>query len=187
MANILKPGGLIPVNSPQGAVRTNPYSVEASLAENIFIGDPVVAAADGYVSLATAGAGNPVLGSVVAMFDANGLPVGYHPTGATTVYEAIVADDPAQEFVIAEDGDTSDLALADRGINIDLVAGTGSAVTNLSAWKIDSNTGGASANKQLRLIRKEDAPDNALGDYCRWIVQINNHQRGIGIVGVGVA
>lgn len=186
MANDNAPRGLEPIKGPGGNIPANEYPLYASCATAVYLNDPVDKESGGTVTLATAGANHPVLGSVIGIFDTTGLPVNYAPASPGSGYTLIVADDPHQEFELQEDGDTDDLELADRNINVDLVAGSGSTSTGLSGWMINSNTEGASASKQLRLIRKVDKPNNALGDYCRWIVRINNHRNSPGIVGVGV-
>jgi len=186
MSNTNAPRGMEPIKGPGGNIPCNEYRVYASVATAIYIDDPVDRQAAGTVTLATAGAGNPVLGSVVAAFDANGVPVGYVPATPGAGYTVVVADDVNQMFEMQEDGDTTDLALTDEGNNVDLVAGTGSASTNLSGWQIDSDTTGVSAAKQLRIIRQKQDASNAVGDYCRWIVKINYHRNAVGIVGAGV-
>ena len=57
-----------------------------------------------------------------------------------------------------------------------------------SGWELDdSDTGGATAGDQIRLIRPVDRVDNTVGiANCDWICQINNHTQSVGIVGVGV-
>jgi len=185
MANIDGPRGMEPINSPYGSIKRTKYRVNPSCASILYIGDPVDMINTGTVTIATAGAGNPVLGCIVDIFDSTGKPVKACPA-TSTGYTVTVADDPNQEFIMQEDGAVSDRALADIGINVDLIAGTGSVTTGLSAWEIDSSSIAASANVQLRIIDKADILGNALGDWCRWVVKINNHRKNAGIVGVGV-
>jgi len=187
MANTNAPMGMVPVRSVAGgSIPANNYRVNQSNATAIYIGDPVDRDAAGTVDLATAGAGSPVLGPVIAAFDETGLPVNYVPVTCDAAYTVTVADDPNQEFVMQEDGDTSDLALTDEGINVDLIDGTGSPTTGLSGWQIDSDSTSTSASVQLRLIRQVQDASNAVGDYCKWIVKINYHRNAVGIVGAGV-
>lgn len=186
MANTNQPRGLEPINSPYGAVKKTNYRIYASCASNIMVGDPVDRESGGAVTIATAGAANPVLGSVTDIFDSTGKPVTYYPATGSG-YTCNVADDPNQEFIIQEDGDTADLSTDDEGYNVNLIAGSGgSTTTGLSSWQLDSNSTGVSASIQMRVIRMVDDPVNAAGDYCRWIVKINNHRNTAGIVGVGV-
>jgi hypothetical protein len=185
MANLNQPRGMEPVLTPYGGLKRTKYRVYASAAAAIYIGDPVARSGDGVVDLVTAGAGNALLGPVVEAFDSTGKPVSYVPA-TPTGYTVTVADDPAQEFVMQEDGDTSDLALTDIGTNVDLINGSASTITKMSGWQIDSDSTSNSASVQLRIIDKVDEPNNAIGDYCRWKVTINNHQNSVGIVGVGV-
>jgi hypothetical protein len=185
MANINQPRGLEPVMSPYGSIKKTQYRVYNSCASNLFVGDPVAREAGGTVTIATAGANNKVLGAITDIFDSTGKPVTYYPATADN-YKVCVADDPGQEFIMQEDGATSDLALTDEGLNVNLVAGSGSTTTGLSGWQLDSNSNGVSASIQMRLVRQVQDPINAVGDYCRWIVKINNHQALQGIVGAGI-
>lgn len=185
MANTNQPRGLVPVNSPYGGIKWTSYRVDNSCGSNLYIGDPVDRAAAGTVTIATAGAGNPVIGAITALFDSTGKPKSYMVAGADN-YTACVADDPNQEFVVQEDGLVTDLALTDEGYNVNLVAGSGSTVTGLSGWQLNSDSNGASATIQMRIIRKHAEANNAIGDYCRWVCKINYHRNSVGVVGAGV-
>jgi hypothetical protein len=101
----------------------------------------------------------------------------------------MVADDPKQIFVAQGDGDTTILTGIDANGNVNLVAGAGSTVNNRSGWQIDdSDTGGATAGDQIRLIRQVVREDNEVDvAFCDWLFQINNHTQSVGIVGVGAA
>lgn len=185
MSNTNAPRGLEPVR--KGATNPpNEYAVYGSAATAIYIGDPVARRADGTIDLATAGAGNYILGAMVGCFDSDGVPQLYVPSSPGSGYTAMVTDDPNQEYIVQEDGATTDLALADRGNNVDLVSGSGSTSTGLSGWQLDSDTKSTAASLQMRIIRKYEDPNNAIGDYCRWICKINYHQNLQGSVGAGI-
>ena len=61
----------------------------------------------------------------------------------------------------------------DAGTNINLIVGSGSTATGLSANKLDSSTSGTSNALQLRLHNVCPRVGNALGDYAEWVVSIN--------------
>lgn len=178
MANVNGPFGLRPCGN---VLSQNPYGVLPG-ATKIFIGDPVkrdtAGTAGGLSTVTIAAAGDALTGAVTQIFDGTGKPVGFYPGGSATGYKVMVADHPMQEFVIQEDSDGAALAQADIGLNATLVAGTGNEATNLSGWMLDSSTKAATATLQVHIERLLQRIDNAIGDYAKWVVTINNHQRG---------
>jgi len=186
MANVDRPRGLEPIG-PLLSVRE--YKVVAAYAQDLFIGDPVVAIATGRdVEIATAGTGNAILGAIVGIYDSNKVALPYWDSGHAGEGYIMVADHPDQLFVCQGDGDTSYLDENDCNGNIDLVSGTGSTVYYRSGWELDdSDTGANTAGDQIRLIRPQDRPDNTIAiANCDWICKINNHQGLQGIVGAGI-
>lgn len=187
MANVNFPRGLQPYEwIPHKAE----YVIPASLTGNVdlFIWDPVILTGTGNeIDIAVAATANPIIGSVLAIYDSNGDPINVYrdASGGGTV---VVADSPNQYYVIQGDGDTSFLDLNDAGGNINLVSGTGSEVNFRSGFELDdSETGDATAGDQIRLVRPANRVDNTVGiANADWICFINNHQRNAGIVGVGV-
>lgn len=181
MANTNAPFGLMPILP---ILHRQQVRLTATLASALFIGDPVVQAADGTWGIATAGNNNPIGGTIVALFDSTGVPVNTLASGATNG-TAVVADDPDQYYVAQDDGDTTQLALVDEGANVELVAGSGgNTTTGRSSWMIDSSSSGADANGQAKLMRQFPAIDNEIGAYCRWIIKINRHQKIAALAGV---
>lgn len=186
MPNIDRPRGL----QPHGELlHVGEYTLSSGYSTAVYIGDPVVAngtARD--VVLATAGTGNKVLGAVVGIFDANKVPMAYWPASYSGIGYVLVADDPRQLFVAQGDGDSSYFDINDCNGNVNLVSGTGSAITGISGWELnDSDTGGNTAGDQIRLLRPVQAADNTVGiANAAWICRINNHQALQGIVGAGV-
>jgi hypothetical protein len=67
---------------------------------------------------------------------------------------------------------------ADFGKNADVVVGSGSTTTGLSAMELDSSDIGTGAAKNLKLIGIYDTPGNALGNFCQVVVKINEHLYG---------
>lgn len=195
MANANTPTGLRPINdngtpwSGQGLL----CAVPASQSTNLFLGDPIVAlgGSDAFgcplVGIATAGAGNAVLGSIVSI--ANGpagsgvtitrdLPVYRQASILNYVFVAI--GDQNQLFAIQEDSNGGAIAAATAGFaNGNMVAGAGgSTITGFSSWQLQSSSVSSSANTtyQLRLIGLVRGPDNAIGVNAKWVVKLNNPQ-----------
>ena len=193
MANTSTPMGLQPIGMNgmpwYGACRV--YNVPASDGTALYRGDPVIAAgsADAFgvptAIRATAAGGAYISGVMVGVV--NGPRAGASATvGLTqnsTVYRAastntyiLVADDPNQLFVAEEDGLGGALAATNVSQNIDLISGTGSTVTGLSGFLLDSSTANTTATLQCRLIELLRSPDNEIGTSAKWVVRINLHQ-----------
>ncbi len=191
MANPDKAGGLVPVGYLSGAKyggAARSYAIAAADANAFAVGDPVVIAgdadADGVptVTLATAGTGNQILGSIVS--GAGGLKYGQPygvpadsplviPATKTRIYYVLVADDPNLIFEIQEDGVGGTIAAASVGLNANLIAGANNGF--ISTWELDSSTVAAGATLQVKLLRAQQRRDNALGSECKWLVKINHH------------
>src|ERR1700761_9241973 len=119
MANANVPRGLIPYRRTSGEPyngSANIYYVPASVASNIFIGDPVTyltnsADSSGIpgVTLATAGSSNNILGAMIGIVSGGepivpvtrDLPI-YHP--ASTAAYILVSDDPDVLYEVQENG-----------------------------------------------------------------------------------
>lgn len=186
MPNIDRPKGL---ECAGPILRKCEYKVPAAYAQDLFIGDPIIAIATGRdINIATAGTGNPILGVILEIFDADKVPLAYWDSGHAGEGYVIVSDHPEQMYSCQGDGDTSFLDEDDCNGNVNLVAGTGSTVSWRSGWEInESDTGGNTPGDQLRLIRPVDRPDNTVGiANADWLVRINNGQSAAGIVGAGV-
>lgn len=167
--------GLVPINMPYGNVRSRLYYCDGTQNTlELFIGDPVVMDTTGTVIRATGGAGNYILGAVIGVYDASKAPIAYL-TSSTAGY-VLVADDPNQQYLIQEDGDTTPLTTAAVGANVDLITAAGSTFRNRSGVMIDSTSVTTSTNGQLRLIAKQDRVNNDVGAYCKWICKINYAQ-----------
>lgn len=189
MANNNAPYGLKPVNfdgttwSGQGRLIYIPSSQSTA----IFIGDPLVplGTTDAYgvpaFGLATGGATNRIAGAFLG--NTNG-PAGsgstllqsspiYH--AASTAGYGFITDSDAISFSIMEDSVGGAIAITTGGYaNGNLIAGTGSTVTGLSGWMLDSSTvATGNATYQVKVLGLDRGPDNVIGNYARWIVQLN--------------
>lgn len=180
MANANAPFGLSPVMENNGSPwsgTTREYYVPSTDATALYIGDPVILAGsadvngEATVTLATAGATNRVTGVVVgfrpsATLIANGF------RAASTAEYAIVTDGVGLLYEVQEDSVGGALAATNVGQNADLVAGTGSRLTQ-SAWQLDSSTAGTGATLQVRIVGLQQRPDNAIGVNAKWLVRLN--------------
>ena len=179
------PKGFIPVTSPGGNVPCRLYSIDSSATGPFYIGDLVLRENDGALAKCTAGAGNYILGAIVALYDSDMVPASSIAT--TTAAFALVADDVDQHFVAQDDGDTTQLSSADRGAGAQFIASAGSSTTGYrSGDEIDSSTATTTTNSQLRLVDIHDVEGNTYGANCKWIVKINCHQANQGIIGTAV-
>lgn len=190
MANNNTAFGIRPINdngtpwSGQGRM----VSFAANDSNNIFLGDPLVptGASDAFgvpiVTIATAGATNTVLGGFIGV--CNGPQgSGFTVTRDLPVYRqasilnyGFVCDDPNQLYAVQEDSVGGAITAANGGFaNANLVAGSGSTVTGFSGWMLDSSTDDGNANPtyQLRILGLLRGPDNALGNYAKWVVRLN--------------
>jgi hypothetical protein len=184
MANVDAARGLQVATSPYGSIKATLYPITVAYGTSLFRGDPIVVAAAGTAEIGTAGAA--IMGSALGFFDVDMVPINYYVGSTATQAYVLVADDVNQEFIIQEDGDTSDLAATSVANNVNIIAGTGSSVTGESRYEIDSSSLNTTATLNLRLIRLERIQGNAYGDWAKWRVKINYHQAGFGTVGAGV-
>jgi hypothetical protein len=160
------PWGLRPVRYFNGAAwndQSGQYQFASGYATNLFRGDPLTAAvaADGTVSIATAGDGNVILGVFWAcQYTATTGEVVFSQTwtagtatfGATPV-TVFVIDDPMVIFNVQGNGAGGGIVTANLLRNASLVAGAGSAYSGLSGWMLSQGTIGAGATKQLKILR----------------------------------
>lgn len=188
MSNNNIASGLRPIND-NGTAWTGQGRLVAfptSQSGNIFLGDPLVplGGTDAWgvplVGIASAGGGATVLGGFIGI--ANGPQgSGYTVTRDLPVYRqasianyGFVCDDPNQLYTIQEDSVGGAMAAASVGFgNADLVAGSGNTTTGFSGWQLDSSTLNTTNTLQLRIVGLTRGPDNAVGNYAKWVVRLN--------------
>lgn len=177
------PFGLRPVRYKSGAPyngASNMYHVPASDNTALFVGDPVIIAgtsdANGVSTVTRASAGGRITGVVVGFAPVpgattdTGLRLGYRP--ASTLDYVLVADDPMLVYESDEDAIGGALAAADVGLNVDVIAGTGSTFTKLSGFTLDSSTK-LSTTAQVRILGLGKRINNAIGSAASvWEVSI---------------
>ena len=209
MANANKPSGFSPVRYLNGAKWNgggNIYSIAASNANAIYIGDPVItdsatgADANGVPAI-TLGATTGALRGVVVglgiaapgvapeslLANPNNLTITYKPASDPAVWYALVVDDPNVLFEIQEHSNGPQLAAAQCGLNTISVSGTGNGY--VSGWQLASYTDATpatTATLQLRLFGLSRKLNNAFGAYAKWLVQINVHELAHGTGAAGV-
>lgn len=198
MANANVTIGIRPINqngtpwSGQGQMAYIP----PSQAVNIFLGDPLVAlgGCDAFgvpaVGLASAGAGNLILGSMLGVCNGpagsgvtltRDLPV-YHQASISGYIMLI--NDPDQYYAVQEDSVGGAIVAAVAGYaNGNLVAGAGNTVTGFSGWQLQSSsvTNAANPTYQVKIMGLLRGPDNALGVNADWVVTLNNPQFGTNV------
>ena len=162
--------GLRPVRYKSGAPYNgacNTYFVPSTDSTALFVGDPVLIAgsadANGVATVARAAAGARITGIVVGfqpLTTAGVTELGYR--AASTACYVLVADDPDLVFEAREDAVGGALAVADVGLNVDLVAAAGSTVTRKSGYLIDSSTKATTA-AQLRIFGFSQRVGNVIG------------------------
>jgi len=102
----------------------------------------------------------------------------YYPGSVNITQGKIIAevlDDPNQMFLIQNDGDS---AATNYGLNADVVVGTGSTTTGVSAMELDTSTIATTAALNLKIIGLWDVPNNAVGTNAVVVVKINEHLYG---------
>ena len=184
MANVDKAFGLRALGnlSATGSQKQFGYQIADNQAGAIFQGD-LVTLKDGFIlqfdpSSHTAAVG--VFNGVFYTDPTTGKPTfkNFYPGSVnitTGTIQADVLDDPNQLFIIQSD---EDIVQADFGKNADVVVGTGSTTTGVSAMELDSSTIATTAALNLKLIGIYDTPGNALGNFCQVVVKINEHLYG---------
>jgi len=190
MANVNNPTGFKPVQNIDGSPydhRIRAYYVPSSDANNMFIGDLVALAAGSNTSvykhykpgelknaqLATAGATNRILGSIVAVEKPITITDSsinrYRPASTESIIYVAEADK-----VLYEVQSDEDIVAADIGLNANFAAGSGgNTFTSFSSNQIDSTGIAANATFQFTIMNLVKTVDNELGNYARVIVRCN--------------
>lgn len=179
MANANAPRGVQMASAVSGNATgiVTRFYVEASDANPIYVGQPVVAAggsdANGVASVrGMAAAGEQVIGVVVG-FESTHTDPPYRL--ASTERYVHVAADPDLEFVVQEDSVGGAIPVADV-MQTRMLTGfaDGSDIHGISHMMIDSSSA-SGAGSDVVLLRLLPAVDNEPGDFARWVVKFNNH------------
>lgn len=201
MANADAPFGFRPMRYRSGAPyngAANPYYIGTGDGTALFIGDPVMFAADSnassegdgrhnpgtlpVITRATAGAGNRSVG-VVCGVEWVTRDSAVHRAAST---EAIiyVADDPELVFWVQDDGGSTP-ASTNVGLNADFIfTHAGDANYGRSRAEINAATLSVNLNFQTHIIGAARLPNNSPAeDFCIWEVTLNTHAFKGGVLG----
>lgn len=163
--------GFWPAQIQGNQVLVKRFPVTAANGTNIFRGDVVANASTGGVIPATADTGTTQVGTVVALYDSNGVPVGSPNSSVATKYLpsttagfADVACALPNTIFVAYAGNNTNIASdADIFASLDHVATAGSTTTAVSGHVLNGSTKNTEANFQI--LGRVDMPDNAYGTY----------------------
>lgn len=184
MANVDKAFGLRPLGnlSASGSQKQYGYEIADNQAGAIYQGD-LVTLKDGYIlqfdpSSHTAAVG--VFNGCNYIDPTTGKPTwkNYYPGSVNITQSKITADvldDPNQLFLIQNDGTS---VAANYGKNADVVVGTGSTTTGVSANELNTGTIATTAALNLKIVGLWDVPNNAIGEFAVVVVKINEHLYG---------
>jgi len=184
MANVDKAFGLRPLGnlSASGSQKQYGYEIADNQAGAIYQGD-LVTLKDGYIlqfdpASHTAAVG--VFNGCNYADPTTGKPTwkNYYPGSINITQGKITADvmdDPSQLFLIQNDGTS---VAANYGKNADIVVGTGSTTTGVSANEISTSTIATTAALNLKIVGLWDVPNNAIGEFAVVVVKINEHLYG---------
>lgn len=199
MPNLNTPFGLRPVGGIGGGVysgKITQYSVPASDATAIFVGDPVKLAGTSQIingqvfsDVAQAATGNTIVGVVVGVLADTRDSLTYR--AASTQRVLLVNDDPNAVFEIQQVTGGTALTANDVGLNANFVVAAGSTVTGYSGVTIDNTTEATTNTLDLKIVGMPNRADNDVGtavgtgaDASKFYVRINRHQYVNQIAGV---
>lgn len=198
MANTNAPFGLRPVRYRNGTPWTGQarhYIAPSGDSNAMYIGDPVditgnsnssevtclggtfAAGTLSEVALATLSDGNYAVGVIVGVEAVSRESTTYRE--ASTERVLLVADDPNLIFEVQDDGATA-LTADSVGLNAILQSGSGSTVSGLSGYVLDTNgdAPAADASNMLLILGLSKKMGNAIDTYAVWDVMINMHRYG---------
>jgi len=192
MANVNAPYGLRPWRYASGAPYNGAFNSYFATGATgaIYVGDPVVMAGSANtsevqghpagtlptVTVAADGDGDPILGVCIGVLPVTRDSTSYRVDSTDRVI--LVADDPNLIFIGQTNADSTAWAATDVGSYANMKAGSGSTVTGLSGWTLDTTDGpdNADPSNQLLVVRLAPIQKNEIGAYSQWEVMINNHQ-----------
>jgi len=194
MANADRPAGLTPIGTLSGAdfhgkLRRVTFAAGDSVA--CFVGDLVkltgTADATGTKPVvAQSAAGDASIG-VIASFLPDFTDEGTLTTNhrlASTARDAFVYWGQDVLYTCQEDSVGNDIEITEAGLNINVVVGSGNAVTGVSGMELDSDSAASTSTLNMRLHRVHDAPENELGTNADWVVSINASQEALNQTGI---
>jgi hypothetical protein len=167
MANINDPRGFIPYKKEGKLYKARAYDKTASAV--IYRGDLLKRIAAGTISVYVVGDSEPIVG------------VAAHYSAAASTDPIHVYDDPEMEFICQVDATTA-FALADRGLNVDILATpVPDTALNQSGQVIDMSTKATTATLPLKVLDLAPAinqEENSAAINADIIVKVNRSERG---------
>lgn len=192
MANANVKGGLKPVAHGSSGAYTGGarvYSTAAGDATAIFVGDLVTATGasqviDGvtYADVAQSATGGVFQGVVVGVLPVTSSSLTYR--AASTQRLLLVADDPSLLFELQEVSTGTPLDANAIGLNANIVVGTGSTTTGLSAMELDNTTEATTNTLDVKIVGLVPRVDNEVGASAKWYVRLNRHRFANQVAGV---
>lgn len=190
MANVNTPFGLKPLKDAAG----RPYNGSTEMLYHassdgtaLYIGDPVVKSgssdANGVASVIRASAGGPFSGVVVGFLPDGVTDVAGYGAASTAFY-VLCCTDPDIVYEVQEDGVGGAIAAVDIGLNASVVVAAGSAYTKRSGVMLDTSTKATTAGLELKIMGITQRPDNALAEFAKVLVKINDHTDSNAVAGV---
>jgi hypothetical protein len=111
-----------------------------------------------------------------------------HRPASTSMYCLVKPAHPLDVYRMQADDVGTTLSVASLGCNADIVVGSGSTSTGLSAMQVDSSTVANTAGLQVRIVGFVDSPRNEVGVVNQDVlVQINQSQTFYDVGNAGVA
>ena len=172
MANVNSPFGFKPLmrgiaGGPASVLQVNKL---VGYGTALFIGDPVCKVGSGTKSYPTVSAA--ITPGTTPVFGVN-LIYG----AASKATDHLIIPATGQVFLVQCNG-TANLAASNINNNANMASGTGSSVTLLSGWVLDTNTFNTTNTLDLKIVQMfqgtQTGQDNALGQYARVEVIFNN-------------
>ena len=193
MANTDNPAGLTAVGTLSGGEfngKLRRVQFASGDAVAAFVGDLVKLTgtndATGKIPIVAQSAAADASVGVIASFipnfsDESSLNVPYRK--ASTQQDALIYWGQDVPYTIQEDSVGGSVATTGAGFNANVVVGSGSTATGISAMELDSSSVANTSSLNLRLHRVADMPNNAIGTNAKWVVSINASQEALNQTG----
>ena len=157
---------------------------KANTATDLYLYQPVCVESAGFVTRATCGSAGYLIGTIVGFADSNGGHLKRDkPYAQTTDGDGkfLVACTVDPDIIYLLEEDTGGTALTESAIgnlaDFTYLATTGNTTTGIAQAVLD-RSGVQTSSGQFILLGRQRAIDgeNEYGDYCKWLVKINNYQ-----------
>lgn len=196
MANVNTPMGLVPRFNGDGTPwngQTRRCYISAAATNDLVVGPGDLVIIDTetdnrestgkYLTVMRATQGTEFVGVVTSVEMVTADSTLYRAAGEARYVNVVV--DPLCIYEAQEDSDGAAMAATATGWNVETIVGTTPTGTGISGMTLDSSSAAVTAAHDLKVIGLVDRADNALGNYAKWLVQINHHQYADAKIGVG--